>query len=208
MIVFIYPADKQKYADYLQKYYILRKKIFCDQLGWISVNGQNIETDNLDEEYNVIILFIDTKTDNVTGGVRLVPTIGNTLIHSVWSDMLPEPDDFRSPQIWEATRYCVNDTDVEGRKSKLVNRVSLALMFAILDFADQNNITAILAVCEKKIVNMIKVFSPGLETISEKTDENGCEICCTLWSTEPEIREGIKWARQFLGGANASQLEH
>lgn len=200
MIVFISTFNRIKYQKYLDEYYIIRKKIFCDELKWVLSNSDHYEKDKLDESYNVTILYVDSETDCVMGGVRLVPSLGNTLIHSVWNDMLPEPDDFRSPEIWEATRYCVNDSDVIGRKNKLVNRVSLALMFAILDFANNNGISSIIAVCEKKIVNMISVFTPSLEIISEKVDENNCEICCTLWSTGPEIREAIKWARPFVGG--------
>ena len=45
----------------------------------------------------------------LAAGVRLMPTTGPTLLHSVWPDLLPDPEDFRAPTIWEATRFCVDE---------------------------------------------------------------------------------------------------
>lgn len=207
MIIFIFPGNKQKYQTYLYEFYEIRKQIFCDKLNWVNSYNEFFEKDELDEEYNVTILYVDPLTDKVAGGVRLVPTLGNTLVHTVWSDMLPEKDDFRSPEIWEATRFCVSEKDATGRKSKFVNRVSLALMYSILDFTNSNQISSIISICEKKIVSMINVFSDGLDVISEKIDENGCEVSCILWSVAPEIKDSLEWARPFIGDVESLKIE-
>ena len=38
------------------------------------------------------------------------------------------------------------------------------------------------------------------EIISHRTDENGVEICCGIWSTAAE-RSTLSWARGFIGDA-------
>jgi len=208
MIIYITPANRENYKTYLNQYFQLRKTVFCDELKWVKSKNQKFEKDNLDEEYNVTLLYIDEESDTVVGGLRLIPTTGNTLLHDVWVDMLPERDDFRSPNIWEATRFCTNTNYSNNRNNYFINRIFYALILATLKFSSENGITSIIAVCEKKFVMMFSAFNAALEIISEKTDENGCELCCTLWSTEPEIQNKLKWAKYFLGEETASQLEH
>lgn len=200
MIIFVTPSERQKYKNYLDQYFTIRKKHFCDIKKWVKPNSFNQEKDNLDNEYNITILYIDPESDQTVGGVRIVPTIGKTLIHDVWADMLPEPNDFRSPNIWEATRFCVDDNDQKGRNRNFVNRISLAIMLSLIDFASSNGITSVIAVCENNIFKMIKIFNSNLDILSTKIDDNGTEIICALFATNDEVRASLDWARPFIGG--------
>jgi len=206
MIIYVTPFTRKRHSKYLEQYYQLRKTVFCDTLNWVEPTNSELEKDALDEDYNVTLLCVDNITDQVVGGIRLVPTTGKTLLHDVWVDMIPDKDDFRSPNIWEATRFCTNERLTGDRNKHFVNRIFYTLIVATLEFAGENGITSIIAVCEKKFINMFGAFNADFEIISEKTDPNGCEICCTLWSTEPEIRKSIGWAIPFLEGASAPRL--
>ncbi len=144
------------------------------------------------------ILHLDDETGQVTGGVRLMPTTGPTLMHSVWADMLPDPEDFRSPNIWEATRFCVETST--SRKQSLANRITLALTLSVIDFAQANGISHIIAVCESKFFDMTNAYCGNAEIIERRVDANGTDICCGLWAAEAD-RDRIAWAKQFIGGA-------
>ncbi len=205
VIIYIEPADRERNRGILKEYWKLRKRVFCDNYGWVSANEDGTETDHLDETYSISILYVDPRNQRLGGGVRLTPTTGQTLIHSVWPDMLPNPEDFRSPNIWEATRFCVDESNT-SRNQSFANRATLALNLAILDFASANGITNVIAVCEQKFFNLFEIYGFSPEIISRKTEKDGCEIGCAVWPTDETARNYISWARPFLGGVKPIQI--
>lgn len=205
MIVYIEPHQRQRYTIVIRQYYELRKRVFCDHLKWVKPKPFDLEHDEFDESYNLYVLCLDDASGLVTGGVRLMPTTAPTLMHSVWSDLLPEPDDFRSPSIWEATRFCVEPAS-STRKASLANRTTLGLTLAVIDFAQANGISHIIAVCEARFFDMTNAYAGNAEIISRRIDANGTDICCGLWSAEAD-RSRIAWARQFIGGTEPAILQ-
>ncbi|MEO0328833.1 MAG: acyl-homoserine-lactone synthase [Pseudomonadota bacterium] len=207
MIIFVTPDKRNTYARYVHQYLKLRKKVFCDEYGWVSPNPDGTERDFLDDGYSIYILSIDTANDCTAGGVRVSPTTGPTLLHSCWCELLPDPDDFRSPNIWEATRFCVDDSQTTGRNKNFANRVTLALTLSILDFAAKNGISSIIAVCETRFIDLFGVYTEKPEVISSTTDENGCEISCVIWSSVEALAASLNWARPFHAGEEPTKLQ-
>jgi N-acyl-L-homoserine lactone synthetase len=197
MIVFIEPHQRLRHTIALNQYFSLRKIVFCDKLKWVDAKPSGLEHDDFDDIYNLYILNIDDISGDVTGGVRLMPTTGPTLMHTVWADMLPDPEDFRSPNIWEATRFCVETQ--ASRKQSFANRITLALTLAVMDFARANGISHIIAVCESKFFDMTMAYGDNAEIIDRRIDDKGTEICCGLWSADAD-RGNLAWAKQFIGG--------
>lgn len=197
MIRYITPEKRHRHRAELKQYFALRKRVFCDKLGWVETDGKPIETDRFDGLFNIYLLCIDPPTGAVSGGVRLMPTTGPTLLHSVWADMLPEGAQLRSPHIWEATRFCVDEA-MTTRKSNLLNRATLALSIAVADFGNANGISHVVAVCERYFFDMAGVYGPQAEIISSRLDDNGLEIGCGVWSTAA-IRDKLTWSRVLTG---------
>lgn len=198
MIIYIEPFEREKYAAELEGYFKLRKKVFCDKLEWVEDTGSDIERDEFDDGFGVYILFQDD-AGRIGGGVRLMPTTGPTLLHTVWADLLPDKDDFRAPSIWEATRFCVDEDLVDTRNQSLSNKATLALSLAVVDFSHSNGISHVIAVCERYFFDMGNAYNAQAEILSSKIDKNGVEISCGLWSTK-EATTALEWARPFLGG--------
>ena len=197
MIIYITPERRHRHTEQLRQYFALRKRVFCDRLGWVEPRHDRYETDRFDPCFNVYILCIDPDTQQVCGGVRLMPTTGPTLLHSVWADMLPEGNALRSPGIWEATRFCIDET-MSSRRASLANRATLELSIAVADFGNANGISHVVAVCERYFFDMAAVYGPPAQMISSKLDENGLEIGCGVWSTDA-IRDKLTWSRSFIG---------
>ena len=199
MIVYVTPANRHQYRNELDQYYRLRKRVFCDKLGWVAASPDGRETDRFDACLNICILCIDDDSGRVAGGVRLMPTTGPTLLHTVWSDLLPEGRSFRSPDIWEATRFCV-DEENSSRKANLLNRTTLMLSMAVADFGIANDISHVVAVCEHYFFNMAGAYGPKAEILSSKIDDNGLEISCGMWETA-SIRSLLTWSRAITGNS-------
>ncbi|MEZ5791313.1 MAG: acyl-homoserine-lactone synthase [Nitratireductor sp.] len=207
MIEYIEMHERNQKANLLEQFYRLRKHVFCDTLGWVQANGDGLEMDEFDDRFNVVIVNVDEQTGTVDGGVRLMPTTGPTLLHKVWPDMLPDPEEFRSSDIWEATRFCVGNLSSTTRKRNFVNRATLALSLSVLEFCSANGISKVVGVCEKKFFDMQRVYGTRAEIISSKIDENGVAISCGLWQTGKQARSQIAWAKPFLGGVEPVLLK-
>lgn len=206
MILYILPGQRVKFRNEIDQFFKLRKKVFCDQYGWVEPRPDGREVDRYDSLYNVYILYLDPDTGVVAGGARLMPTMGDTLMHSVWSDMLPKPDAYRAKDIWEVTRFCVDDSSDSSRKGNFVNRATLALSLAVMDFGSANNINQVIGVCEKKFFDMSGAYGAHAEIISTRIDENGTEISCGLWATNNE-KGTLGWARGFIGGVEPALIK-
>lgn len=197
MILYITPANRAQYRKELDQYFQLRHRIFCEKLNWVPCKTDRKEVDRFDSLFNVYILCIDEETGQVAGGVRLMPTTGPTLLNTIWRDMLPSNNDYRSNNIWEATRFCV-DEEISSRKKNLLNRTTLMLSIAVADFGNANGISHVIAVCEHYFFNMSGAYGPKADIISTKTDENGLEISCGIWSTA-SIQSMLNWSRAITG---------
>lgn len=205
MIKYILPGQRIQNKKELDAFFELRKRVFCDQYGWVEARPDGKEIDRYDSLYNVYILYIDPDSGDVAGGARLMPTLGETLMHSVWSDMLPNKEAYRAKDIWEVTRFCVDDTSNKSRKGNFVNRATLALSLAVMEFGSANNIKQVIGVCEKKFFDMSSTYGAHAEIISTKIDENGTEISCGLWATNNE-KDTLSWARGFIGGVEPALI--
>jgi N-acyl-L-homoserine lactone synthetase len=99
------PADEC--PALLDEMFKMRARVFGERLGWdvtVREGRERDEYDDLDPSY--ITIESDGK---LCASVRLMPTTGRTMLAEHFPQFLscaPAP----SPRVWEATRFCVEDT--------------------------------------------------------------------------------------------------
>ena len=121
------------YQAELDEMFRQRAYVFQEKLGWdVTVDKFGHEKDKYDTPRSVYLLKVDKETSEVLGSLRLVSTMGPTLLRDVFSDTLPSDYDFEAPSVWECTRFAVDDRKLEGRTDGMcVSRVASELLFAI-----------------------------------------------------------------------------
>ncbi len=125
-----------------------------------------------------------------------MPTNGPTLLRQVWEDMLPDAARFHSSDVWEVTRFYIDET-VSSCKNSLLNQATPALTLAISKFAHVKNIREVVTIIQRYFFNMSSVFGPKAEIISSKIESDGAEILCGVWPVA-EFREKLVWTRNFI----------
>lgn len=85
----------------------LRAKVFRDELGWVDCAGEE-ERDVFDTLSPVYIMHTDATATRLYAAARLMPTMGPTLLQSVFADTIPDAA-IAAPNVWEITRLVVDD---------------------------------------------------------------------------------------------------
>jgi len=133
MIHVVQAFNAANYQNELDEMFRQRASVFKEKLGWdVQVDEYGFEKDKYDTGDAVYLLSIDEETGDVLGSLRLISTMGPTLLRDVFSDTLPSNFDFQSPRIWECTRFAVDENVLAGRGDGLTTaRVASELLFAI-----------------------------------------------------------------------------
>lgn len=105
----------------LAEMYRQRKRIFGDKLGWdvTIINGQEI--DKYDIPCPVYLICTD-EAGTVTGSLRLLPTTGPILCEV----LSPNVPIYRTPRIWECSRFCAEDSKTAAKLIEALGEWGLA----------------------------------------------------------------------------------
>lgn len=108
----------------------LRHRVFAEEKGWTDLRRDDgLETDRFDDEHAVHMLYLEA--DRVIGYQRMLPTIRPHLL----SDVMPELCECErpvGPNIWEWTRYCVEQGHRE--RGRMLSPVANALLSGIVEW--------------------------------------------------------------------------
>ncbi|MFZ2100053.1 MAG: acyl-homoserine-lactone synthase [Oricola sp.] len=201
MIVHIEMHDRENHAGAIAEYYRLRKKVFHDHLAWdVPVEGDQ-EKDLLDDLPCTYALSLGPD-GAVDAGIRLIPTTQTTLLDLAFDGLVPDDFNFRSPTIWELSRYCVDHDMATDRLPAGLGLASLQLTIANVDYARRNGITHYIAVTEERIFELTKLFELGMELLARRVID-GCPVVCGLFSIDERALERAERMRPLAAGASA-----
>ncbi len=82
--------NNSEYQRRLTEYYKIRSLVFAERLKWILKPEDGLDKDQFDGADTLYLLSIDPKIGTI-GGVRLRPTLVDTMILNVFSDLFESP---------------------------------------------------------------------------------------------------------------------
>lgn len=193
MILFVTPETRAAHADVLGDYFRLRKTVFHDHLGWdVDVDGDT-EHDIYDRMPCYYLLSVDGD-GTVLGGLRQMPMSGPTLTWARFSDMIDDPADLLSPQVWETTRFAIRPQRNASRSTSGVNRTAAELSMASLETGLQLGARRHVAVCDERIVRLTACFGISHKIIGRRREGSG-DILCVSWEVSDASVKQLEWAR-------------
>jgi acyl homoserine lactone synthase len=145
MIFVIEKNNAHKYSNLVDKMHRLRARIFHDRLGWDVRVVDGKERDKYDDEGPVYIIYADDEAREVKGSLRLLPTTGPTLLSDCFADTLPDAALLSAPTIWEATRFCIDDSLLDRDSPDGLFFASSVMIAALGDVAVSAGIESIVA---------------------------------------------------------------
>jgi acyl homoserine lactone synthase len=204
VIVHVEMHDRETHAQALDDYFRLRKKVFHDTLGWdVPVIGE-LERDPLDDLPCTYALSLGP-TGRVNAGIRLIPTTQTTLLDLAFDGLVPDAIQFRSPTIWELSRYCVNHEMATDRLPAGLALATLELTLANFDYARRNGITHFITVTEERIFELTNLFDLGGEPLARRMIDD-CSVVCVLYPINERARKLAEKYRPFAAFAGSAAI--
>lgn len=119
--------------EILDRMHRLRAKVFRTRLSWNVRCRGGREFDEFDK-LNPTYLIAQSSRGEIAGCVRLLPAIGQTMLASVFPQLLPERHLAAHPGMVESSRFCV-DTDIEeGRGDGHLHRATITMFAGIIEW--------------------------------------------------------------------------
>lgn len=187
-------------ARALRDHPLLASSMFCDRaaqfrdrLGWaVAVNDAGEERDAYDAlELNALYVMWEGREGRHAGSLRFLPTLGPTMLADHFAG-LTDGVTFRSPYIWECTRFCVAP-DAPAH-------VAAALMLGALEVGLAHGLSHAIGVFDAR---MVRVYNRlGWPPAILGTQGTGHDaISAGLWSFEAALLPALA-ARAGLTSAN------
>ncbi|MEC3860273.1 acyl-homoserine-lactone synthase [Mesobacterium sp. TK19101] len=157
MIIVIDALNASAFGEVLSEMYRLRARVFKDRLDWEVDVVDSMERDVYDDLDPAHVVCLDDDTGRVVGCMRLLQTTGPHMLSDVFASILDGEPPLRSPQVWEATRFCVDvDRLDRGRGKNSISYVTSEVMIGAFEYGRQAGITDAVAVIDPVMNRVMK----------------------------------------------------
>ncbi|QDF37485.1 acyl-homoserine-lactone synthase [Bradyrhizobium symbiodeficiens] len=166
MIQLITAPCYDEFADTLVRMHQLRYRVFRERLGWeVCVSG-DLEADEFDS-LNPAYLVLIAENGSVQGSVRLLPSIGPTMLGATFSALLAGQSMPSSSSIWESSRFAL---DLPPGTPKSPNGIACAtykLFAGMIEFGLSRQLTDIVTVTDARMERILRRAKWPLRRIAE-----------------------------------------
>lgn len=147
-------ADSAFASRYAEALFRLRYRVFYERLHWDVQCRDEKETDEYDDLWTHYVVAIDDD-DQVLGGWRIRPTIGNYMLADVFPQLLHGTPAPHHPRVWESNRFVVDKRESKD-KGFGFNETARALFRATCEFGIANGIDEYIMVLSAGVVRLTR----------------------------------------------------
>ena len=144
--------------DLLKEMFDMRRRIFCDRLGWdlTSING--LEKDQFDHNEAHYIIYQNPDTLQVIGCVRMMPTSAPHIVRDIFSNTIAPENRQKVDKIkWEVSRLGLLPVAKDSSEVGLIRKDTFRLLLAMFEFSQHLGLTEILAVVDFRMEKIFKI---------------------------------------------------
>lgn len=155
-----------EFAQEVIEMHRLRYRVFKERLNWdVTVSG-DMEIDEYDAWQPVYLLHC-SRTGEVDGCVRLLPTTGPTMIRNTFPALLgPEPAP-ETPRIWEASRLAFDISFDSASMRAGASPPTFEVMAALQEFGLDQGLSDIVAVIDARLERILRRVGVGWRRMSD-----------------------------------------
>ena len=166
MLQIITPADYAAHADDIAEMHRLRFRVFKQRLAWEVASTGELERDEYDA-LGPIYLLQRSDMGELAGCVRLLPTTGPTMLRDTFSMLLHGGPMPRDPEIWETSRFALDQRHVASVGAGGVATAPYELLVGLQEFGLANGIRQIVTVTDARMERILRRANWPLQRLGE-----------------------------------------
>ena len=173
--------------DLLKRMFRLRRRVFKDRLGWDVSSSDGMEIDVFDALGPTYLLAL-AGHDDVVGCVRLLPTMGPTMLGETFPSLLNGQPLPRDPNVLESSRFCVDTGRGANTLGGGLSQVTFMLFAAMIEHLSSVQARSIVTVTDLRMERILRRAGWPLQRIAApKAIGNTMALAGYLHGSEPAL---------------------
>lgn len=191
-------ATAHYFGDALAEQGKLRKRFCVDNRGWKQSVAHGMEFDQFDTPDTWYLIYRDDD-GRVWACNRLIPTTSPYMIEKLWPDMVTETPIVKSSDIWEQSRFCIDDDLPREMKGTVIRE----MLSGQLEFNQVMGISATWWMAEPKNIKFIEDDVDRLGP-NKVVDGKECFVGRSVAQASDKL-EFVQWAPEVLTAVVAAE---
>ena len=164
MIQLITPPLYGQFAETLVEMHRLRYRVFKLRMAWDVQTSGDMEIDDFDALHPA---YLTQLSDNgqVQGSVRLLPTLGPTMLCDTFPALLEGQPAPSTPLVWESSRFAIDVAADAPKGDHGITRAAYELFAGMVEFGLSRQLTDIVTVTDVRMERILRRASWPLRRI-------------------------------------------
>lgn len=155
MIQLITPPSYGEFSGTLVEMHRLRHRVFKLRMAWeVQISG-DMEIDEFDALYPDYLIQID-ENGQVQGSVRLLPTLGPTMLRDTFPTLLEGRPTPSTPLVWESSRFAIDVAADAPKGDHGITRAAYELFTGMVEFGLSRQLTDIVTVTDVRMERILR----------------------------------------------------
>lgn len=154
MLILVTPNCYGSFVEELAQMHALRHRVFKDRLDWDVQTAAGMEVDSFDALRPIYLLLRDI-TGAISGCVRLLPSVGPTMLRDTFPILLAGQVAPSAPEIWESSRFALEQAHVE-QGAQAIARPTYQLFAGMVEFGLSRKLSSIVTVTDVRMERILR----------------------------------------------------
>jgi acyl homoserine lactone synthase len=155
-----------EFSNTLVAIHRLRYRVFRTRMNWEVQTSGDLEVDDFDALHPAYLAQVSDE-GAVRGSVRLLPTVGPTMIRDTFPMLLGKHAAPSSPAVWESSRFAVDLPPLTLKGEHGIARATYELFAGMIEFGLSRHLTDIITVTDLRMERILRRAGWPLRRIGE-----------------------------------------
>jgi len=155
MIQLITSSSYGEFSGTLVEMYRMRHRVFKLRMAWDIQTSGDMEMDDFDALHPVYLTNV-AEDGLVQGSVRLLPSLGPTMLRDTFSVLLEGHPAPSAPNIWESSRFAIDVAANAPKGEHGISRAAYELFAGMVEFGLSRQLTDIVTVTDVRMERILR----------------------------------------------------
>ncbi|MDA9545608.1 conjugal transfer protein TraI [Bradyrhizobium sp. CCBAU 45321] len=155
MIQLIEPSAYGEFSGTLIEMHRLRHRVFKLRMAWNVQSSGDLEADDYDALLPTYLVQI-SHSGQVQGSVRLLPSLGPTMLRDTFTALLEGQPAPSAHQVWESSRFAIDVTADAPKGDHGITRATYELFAGMVEFGLSRQLTDIVTVTDVRMERILR----------------------------------------------------